>query len=84
MKHFKVHLRSLANPFQNAAIFYDQWQGNEMEKPDPQRATSIKRAIKLKYVWLSVWKYFIYHSEEGEKYCFFTKGGSLKPEKSSL
>lgn len=78
MKQFKVYIRSLTKPFRSTAIFYRQWQWNGVEEPDPQRATSVKRAIKVKYIWLSVWKYSVYHREEGGKQCFCTIRGLIR------
>ena len=39
-------------PFQNAVIFYHQWQWNEKEKPDSPKSYYIYRNV-----WLSVLKY---------------------------
>lgn len=58
MRQFKVYIRSLSEPFQSAAIFFNEWQWNEIKKSDvPQRGKSIKRAIKLRYVWSSISEY---------------------------
>lgn len=50
MGQFKVYIRSLAKPFQSAAIFYHQWQRNE-EKPDLPKGYIYEDSYKTKTCW---------------------------------